>query len=354
MLSRIATFAAPARREFMIGTMQTQLNRLVNEVSTGRKADPMAELGSGASLLYQLQAQSDRQGALRTSITMASHRLDTAQAALTSLEGITRTVANTVQGWTSSMNQGMAVVAEQASSTMNTAVNLLNTSHVGGAVFGGSVSDTPPMRASDAPGGMEEMAETVLNAAVAAKGGPLDQSDIAALMEDFERVFNDTHPDPDLRYSGGAYVGATDGTPTRVMIGTSQSMQYDTSASQAPFRDLMRGLSMLSLLDVATSRMDETGKKELLSKAGTVLRSASNDLTVLQGSLGAIQGRLSDAADAQRTAAQATEVRILSYVEADSYGNATKISMLQTQMQATYALTAQISQLSMVRYMPSV
>jgi len=56
----------------------------------------------------------------------------------------------------------------------------------------------------------------------------------------------------------------------------------------------------------------------------------------------------------QRTAAQATETRILSYVEADSYGNATKISMLQTQLQATYALTAQISQLSMVRYMPSV
>ncbi len=357
MFSRIATFTGPTQRGYLIGAMQSRLNQLTNEVSTGQKTNPAGSMGNGASLLYQLQAQSDRQDALQTSITTAAQRLDTVQTALTSLAGITATVTNTVQSWTSAMNQGMSVVASQARSTMNTSINLLNTSFAGGAVFGGTAGDTAPMRAADASGGLLDVAAGALDAAVQAKGAPLTKSDIDALIngtDGLASTFTDANSDAAANYAGAAYVGSTDGKPTSVILGASQTVQYDASASQPAFRQLMQGLSMLSLLDAPSTQLDDGAKKELLTQAGAVMMKAENALTVMQGALGAIQARLGDAADAQRSAAAATQTQILSYVESDSYGNSTKISMLQTQLQATYQLTSQISQLSLVRYMPSV
>ena len=110
---------------------------------------------------------------------------------------------------------------------------------------------------------------------------------------------------------------------------------------------------MLSMLNAQSSQLDTSAKSELLSQAGKILATAQSELTAVQGSIGAVQSSLSSASDSQKSAAAATQAQILTYVQADNYSNASQISMLQTQLQATYTLTSQISQLSLVRYMPS-
>jgi flagellar hook-associated protein 3 FlgL len=355
-MDRISSYGGAISLGYRINTMQSQLNQLVAEESSGQKTNPAASMGTSAALLYQLQSQSDQQTGLQTALTLSSQRLDTAQTALTSLASTVQTVALAAQGITAGGDSGLSAVGSQATSTISQVLSLLNTGFLGAGVFGGNSGVANPMKAADAPGGLSDITQNILGAAVSANGAPLSQSDINALINGpngIASVFNDTNSDPAQRYSGAIYSGSTDSQPTKAIIGTNQTEQYDSSASQPAFRNLLKGLSLLSMLNAPSSQIDDTGKTELLSQANTLLGAAQQQLTTLQGGLGTVQASLSSAVTAQQSAASATQAQILTYVQADSYGNATQISTLQTQLQATYSLTSQISQLTLVHYLPT-
>jgi flagellar hook-associated protein 3 FlgL len=196
----------------------------------------------------------------------------------------------------------------------------------------------------------------VLNAAVSAKGGALSQADVNNLLNGpngLSSVFDGTNSNTAERYNPAFYTGAEDGKPTTVLIGAIQTLQYNASADQPAFRDLLKGLSVLSMLDAPSSQLDDSAKQRLLSDANSVIGAAQSELTALQGSLGATQAQLQSVVNDQQSAATATQQQILSYEQADTYGDSSKLTALQTQLQATYKLTAQISQLSLVHYMPT-
>ena len=355
MLDRISSFAGSVQRGYQTNSMQSQLNQLVAELASGQKSNPEASLGTSAALLYQLQSQSDQQTGLQTAITTGSQRLDTAQTALTSLASVVQTMTTAAQG-TVGIDVNPTAISSQATSSIGQVLGLLNTSFLGSGVFAGNNGASQPMQAADAQGGLSSIAQNSLSAAVSAKGGPLSKADISTLIDGangLSSVFNDTNADPAHRYTGAIYTGSSDGKPTEVMVGANQTVSYDASANQPAFRDLLKGLSMLAMLNAPSSQLDDSGKAELLSQAGKVLATAQNELTSVQGSIGAAQSSLSAAADAQKSAAAATQAQILTYVQADNYGNSSQISMLQTQLQATYTLTSQISQLSLVHFMPA-
>jgi flagellar hook-associated protein 3 FlgL len=355
MLERISSYSGSVLRGYQTNSMQSQLSQLVAELSSGQKTNPEASLGTSAALLYQLQSQSDQQTGLQTAITTGAQRLDTAQTALSSLGSVVQRMTLATQG-VPGIDVDVAAVGSQATSTIGQVLGLLNTSFGGRGVFAGNSGASQPMQGADAPGGLSSITQGTLDAAVSAKGGPLSQSDITSLIngpDGLSSVFDDTNSDPSHRYGRAIYSGSTDGKPTEVIIGASQSVRYDASANQPAFRDLLKGLSMLSMLNAQSSQLDTSAKSELLSQAGKILATAQSELTAVQGSIGAVQSSLSSASDSQKSAAAATQAQILTYVQADNYSNASQISMLQTQLQATYTLTSQISQLSLVRYMPS-
>jgi flagellar hook-associated protein 3 FlgL len=340
--------------DYVVQSMQTEMNQLVNEVSSGQKANPTQAMGTNAALLYQLQFQSDQQTALQTAVTTASQRMDTIQTALTSIGSEVQTVATAAQEWSSNTAQGYGVLGNQAAGTMSQILGQLNTSYAGSGVFAGDTGSVAPMQAADAPAGPVAAVNAVLANAVAAKGGPLTAADVAGLLtgsNGLDSVFTDSNSNPALNYQNAFYTGSTDGKPTTVLISPGQTVSYNASANQAPFRSLMQGLSMLSLLSAPSSQLDDTAKSAILTAATTQIGSAQRDMTTLQGTLGATQAQLSSAADTQKTAASATQSQILTFVQADTFSDSTRLTTLQTQLQATYMLTAQISQLSLVHYM---
>ncbi len=355
MLNLVGSFAGSGQFSYQVGSMQNQINQLVAEISSGQKTNPEASLGTNAALLYQLQSQSDQQTGLHTSITTASQSLDTAQTALTSLASTVQTITTAAQGIGAGDSSGIGPIASQANSTIQQVMALLNTNYLGVGVFSGDNGAAQPMTSADAAGGLSSITQNVLSAAVSAKGGPLSAGDISSLIDSpngLSSVFNDTNSDPTQRYSGAVYTGSTNGTPTTVLIGVNQKVQYDASANQPAFRDLLKGLSMLSMLSAPSTQLDSSAQTQLLSQASSVLSKAQNEITNLQGSLGGVQSSLTAAATAQTAAATATQAQIANYVQADTYTDSTQLTQLQTQLQATYSLTSQISQLSLVHFMP--
>lgn len=357
MSDRISSFAGPMTQDYLIQAMQSQLNTLTTEVSSGTVANPAASMGANAASLYRLQADATEQNALQNSTTAAGDQLTAIQDALSSMATAVQTVATATINSASSTPEGQTALAEQATSTMSQVLNLLNTQYDGSSLFAGDATNTVPMVSADAAGGPQDTINAVLNAAVTANGGPLSSSDIDALINGpngLASVFNNTNSNPALNYNSAFYTGSTDGQPTQVMIGVNQTLQYNVSANQPAFTDLLQGLSMLSMLSAPSSQLDDTAKSALLQQAGTLINQAQSELTTQQGQLGVVQAQLQQVSDTQQAAYNATTQQITTLEQANTTSDATQLSTLQTQLEASYEVTAQISQLSLVHYMPTL
>ena len=357
MSDRISSFSGAMSQRYLIQSLESQFNTVTNEASSGTLANPAASMGADAASLYRLQVDANEQNTLQTTTTSAGNRLDAIQNALTSMASSVQTIATAAINNESATPQGETVIAEQATSTMSQVLALLNTQYDGSAVFGGDATTGLPMVSATAPGGPQDTVNAVLNAAVSAKGGPLSSSDIDNLINGpngLASVFSNTNGNPAQNYNGAFYTGATDGQPVTVLIGLNQTLQYNTSANQPAFTGLLQGLSMLTMLSAPSTQLDDTAKSALLQQAGALIGQAQNELTMQQGQLGTVQAQLQQVATTQQSAYNATTMQITTLEQADPATEATKLSALQTQLQASYEVTAQISQLSLVHYLPNL
>jgi flagellar hook-associated protein 3 FlgL len=360
MSGRISSYAGPMEMDSLIQTMTGKLNQLVAEVSSGKVANPAQTMGTSASLLYQLHAEFDQQTELQTSVGVASQRLDAVQSVLSGIGSIAQNVSNTgfeteANGTNNVSDSGATTLAEQAQGAMQQILGQMNTTYAGSPLFAGNGTQVP-MQAADATGGPIDTMNAILNSAVTAKGGPLSASDIDTLVngtDGIASVFSDTNSVAAHNYSGAFYTGNTASQPTSVLIGASQTVQYNVQGNQPAFRNLMKGLSMLSLAGAPSNQLDGSAKGELISQGLQVLSNAQSELTEMQGSIGNTQAQMQSAISLQQSAANVTQQQIAGYEQANMTQDATDISSLQTQLQASYELTAEISQLSLTHYMPA-
>ncbi|MGA3005925.1 MAG: flagellin [Acetobacteraceae bacterium] len=358
MSGRISTIAAPLQQEYLMQAMNSQLNTLTAEASSGLKVNPAGSMGNDAALLYSLQMQADQQNTLQTTATNAGNQLDAAQDALNSIASAVQTIANASINTATTSAQGQAAVATQASSTMSQVLDLLNTQYDGNALFAGDATSTPPMQSANAPGGPLAAVNAVLSAAVTANGGqPLTAANVQSLLtgpNGLSSIFNNTNSNPALNYNSAFYTAPDDGKPTQVLIGQNQSLSYSVKGNQPAFTNLMQGLSMLTLLAAPSTQLDSTAKSAILTQATSVIGQAQNDLITQQGQLGAVQEQLQQVATAQQTAASNTTQQITKFEAADQTAVATQLSALQTQLQASYQVTADLSQLTLSHYLPTL
>jgi flagellar hook-associated protein 3 FlgL len=355
MSDRISSFAGSYAFDYQLQSMQSQLTTVTGEIASGLQANPTAALGTNAALLYQLNAQEDQEATLQTTINTASNRLDTAQTVLSSIASMAQTLSNAalLAGTPGTdPDETYSVLAQQATSAISSVLGQLNTSSAGGSIFGGD-SAAPPMQSPDAPDGPMAAIQTTLNNAVASAGGPLTQSNVSTLLDGLSSMFSDSNGSPAPNYTGAFYVGSSDGKPTTVLTGASQQLQYTAAANQPAFRDLLQGLSMLSMLNAPSSQLDDTAKAALVTQATSLLGTAQGELTGVQGSLGAVQTQMQDAVKQQQAVASATQQQIAGYELTNTDADSTTLSMLQTQIEASYQITSQISQLSLVHYLPA-
>ena len=355
MTSRVSSFGAPMQQQYLLQSLQARLDTLTAEVSSGKKANP-AVSGDAASI-YRLQAEADQQTVLQTAATTAGTRLDVMQNAMTSIGTALQTIATATINSGSSEPDVQAAIATQASSAMSQVMNLLNTQYNGSALFAGDATSDVPMQSPDAPGGAIDTVNAVLNAAVTAKGGPLSASDVTALLtgpDGLSSVFDNSNSNPAQRFNAAFYVAPDDGKPTKVLIGVNQTLQYSVKGNQPAFTDLLKGLSMLTMLSAPSTQLDASAKSAILQQATTVISQAQGELTAQQGQLGAVQAQLQQIADTQKAAASATAQQVATMLGADVTGDSVQLSALQTQLQASYQVTSLLSQLTLSHYLPNL
>jgi len=310
LLARLADNGAAIRRQLDTATTQS---------STGRIAESYGGLGVGAKTSLDLRPQVAHAAAWQANIDGASGRLGVAQSALGSISAIAAEFfakAGALNGLIASEADSIAATARVALQRVS---QLLN-SKVGDVyVFAGQDTGNPPV---------PDTSVGAVSAAVLA---------------------SDTATAPFSASLGTAAPTIEVGEGQRVQVGLLANRNTLTP-SAAPttgsyMRDILRALATL------TTATAGPGLQALAADTRARLGSAVGAIAVESGALGDVQSSMA----ARRTQLGETVVALNAQVsgaeEVDLAATLSRVSLLQTQLQVSYRLTAGAKDLSLAHYL---
>lgn len=313
---------------------KNDLNRLAEELASGRKADISAALKGDFSLLADIERQLTVMESYDIVSKDAQVFTDAAQTTLEKIQSNSSALAKSlVTASVAGLEAPLDAVVTEAGDDFDALIGALNTSVGGSSLFAGTATDRgATISAADM------MAQ--LSAAVA---GSATISDIITTVDDW------------FMAAGGGfettgYVGsANDLSPFR--LSETETAEFTVRADDTELRALMRDTALAALAGDAGLALNAVEKKQLVSHAGEALLTQQDDLTNLRADLGFEQARIDDAAT--NSAAQQTSLSMAKndLVSSDPVEIAGQLQAVETQLEMIYTVTARLSKLSLVNYL---
>lgn len=299
-------------------TVRRQLDAASMRASTGRVAETYAGLGSGAKTSLNLRPQVTHAAAWQANIDGATGRLDVAQSALRRISAIASEFyakAGALNGLVPSEADSIATSARLALEQVG---QLLNSKFGDVYVFAGQDTANPPVPDTSA---------AVVGAAVLA---------------------SDTATSPFSATLGTAPPAIEGGEGQRVQVGLLANRNTLT-ASAAPstggyMRDILRGLATLATATAGP------GLPALAADTRARLGSAVGAIAVEAGALGDVQSSLVARRTQLDEVVTALTGQVATTEDVDLAATLTRISLLQTQLQASYRIIAGVKDLSLAQY----
>jgi len=308
---------------------QSETARL--EVATGRIADPELKLGADAGAANLLRRALDGIAAHRTAIGRADLRLGAVQSVISDVSNGAQALDAQLLG---AIGRGdettIANLGVEAKAAFDKAVSRLNVRVEGRSLFSGDAVDKPAL--TDGNKLFADVAQIYANA-----------SDAVQLETDLDAYFND----PAGGFATNIYTGGA-GAPSALSIADGESVIGDVKANDPAFKDVLRGLAVIA---AAGSAAPSQYRDEALAAAGAHALDGATALNDVGARIGIEQQRIGAAA----TRLDAEEVALSSAYDAkvgvDSYEAASRLQALENQLQASYLLTARLSQLTLTNYL---
>ena len=331
-----------------VRAIQEQLGRKQIEVASGKIADIGLQLGhrAGEVVTYRqtLAAATGQQSAN----TITALRLQSSQNALADIGRIANGFLDAILA-----ARGSAIANDQLDAQARTAMTALadrlNSNAGGEFLFAGINSGEAPVVDYFAADG--NTARVSLLQAFQSRFGfpPTDPSVAAITPEDMSNFISNELAS---QFSDAAWSAnwskATRETPT-AMIGPSEKQEVGVSANEPPFRRLAQALAMV--VDLGGSSLKDATRAVVLQKATDLAGSAQAGIPSGAARLGLAQQRIQQA-DSQLALKVGIVTQQLSALEdADPYTTATDLNELMRRLEASYATTARIRNLSILEYL---
>lgn len=125
--------------------VQTKLNTLTNQASTGDVSTTYAGLGSGATTSLELNASVAHLQTWQNNISAATGNMDVTQTAMTQIQSIASNLLSRLDDLEGADGSEIATVAATAQSDLAQVANLLNSTNGTTYVFAGTDSSNPPV-----------------------------------------------------------------------------------------------------------------------------------------------------------------------------------------------------------------
>jgi flagellar hook-associated protein 3 FlgL len=346
----ISTLATHLQLNSSIRTLQRQLLDAQKELSTGRKADLVAALRDRAAEDIDLRNALNEITEFKGTAEVVASRMDTMQTALGGVRDIAGDMRNLAL--TSRDAVSRRYLQEAAATALDRIASFLNTQVAGRMLFSGIETDTSPMQTANAVNsGTGVSPQQAVNQVVANLGPIVDAASALAVANGADGVgsiFDDTNSDPNLRYATTFYNGADSGSVT-ARLDRGYQLDYGVRADDPAFRELQQGLYMLSSVpsgsvpdDAFTAWQDEAVKH---------LNAGFQGIIDLSAGLGYQQSVVNEVMIGHEATIVQANNQIATLEAADPFQTAMRLSQLQSQLEATFSITARLKDLTLTKFL---
>ncbi len=344
--SFVSTSAISQALRYQLSKAQAELTRAQKEVQTGRVADIGLALGTKTSISVSFTRDMDRMSGIIDSNALVSARLSATQNALSQVSSSAQTYLSALTN--ASSGSGLSAVTQDAAQTMlDQLTTILNQSFNGEQLFAGINTDVKPLTNYSAAG---SPAKAAFDTAFLAHFG-FAQSDPAAanISNTAMSTFIDTVVTPQFFGAGWA---ANWSSATDQSIVSRITLNETTSTSVSANNDGIRGLMMAATMvaDLFDSQVGAGGREALISKAVSLVGESIGKLANLQAMTGISEKRVKDASERLQMQVDLYETQLGKMVGVDPYEASTRVTDLLSHIETSYALTARIQQLSILRF----
>jgi flagellar hook-associated protein 3 FlgL len=322
-----------ARTNRITDQLKTQLERTSVEAITGRREDITAATGGNvgsAHLLKKALDDVDRQAQI---FSTSATRLDLMSQAL---KGTRETVNDLdIRGLAAlTLNDDTAinVLIDEAETSLRQVFSMLNVNHGDRNLFSGAATNQQSLNDVD----------TFLNDVKAIIAGGTTPADIATALDTY-------FDDPAGGFQTNIYGGSTQNVAA-LPLADNTRVEFTARADNQEIKDVLRGLATLAASD--SSAFDRRS-----TEYSDFFRGATDKLT--KGLLGVVEreANLGITSNLISKNEELNEFERITLTKAyndatgrDQYEAANELKLLETQLQASYTLTARLSELTLVNY----
>ena len=348
LVSSFSLSSAPRSAVFRI---QDELRNAQKEVTTGRFADVGLTLGSRTNQTVSLRVERESAIRIQEANTLIGQRFDTMQ---TALESIAKTGENLLASLISNgpADAGISASVQQAKAGLQQFMGAINAASGSRFLFSGAATDQPALAFTKVAGGVassyedSSTAKKAVNDALTA-AAPASAADLEAFLDG---AFNDLFKVPEPSDGTGWDMWSkADPSPVVNRISDSETLDVSYPASDEAFRNIVKAYVMIS--DLGAKTMDEEQRQLLTSRAVETLSLGLSQLTEIRAEIGGKQSRLEITNETLGTRKNVLTMSISSFEDVDAYEASTRVTTLTNLLEASYALTARISRLSIMNYL---
>ncbi len=313
--------------------LKMSLNRLTNELASGRVSDLSARVKGDLAGIGHLESNLSRLSADMQVAKETASLLNFTQQSLGRVTSESGRIARDVLEIPAPRSaNNIADLSEAARQAFSTVVSALNGSLSGKSVFSGDNVTAPALADAD----------TVLadiSIAVAGSTTPAD------LKTEIDNWFNDP--------AGGFETTAYLGSPVpRSPVSLSSGDEVDASvlANNAAIKNVLAGLAFMSMASSYAGFADPAARDEVVALAADDLLTAERGMIDLQEKVGREEFKLEQISVRMTSETASLRIARTEMLEADPFETASALDQVQTQLELHYTLTARVSRLSLAQY----
>jgi len=333
ILSALPDLLTFRRQTSLTSDLKARLETTSREAVTGRREDIAQIVRGDVGGVYLLEKALDDIELDGRINAISGARIDLMSSTLSAVRGavdgldITGLAALTIPD-----SFGLGTVAQQAEANLRSVMSLLSTSHGERKLFSGDATDQIPLASPE-----KLLADIVSIMQM--------ESDPASIETALDTYFND----PAGGFAQDIYQGGSESAPPSFLADGSR-IEFGIKADDLALRDTLRGLAVMATAQ--SSDFDITGNEfaAVFTGGTSVLGKGTGAVIKLESNLG-IYADLLENADAQQAAERLVLGQALNAVVGrDQYEAAAELKQLETQLEASYLITARLANLSLTNF----
>lgn len=313
--------------------VRTELLRLSDELSSGRKSDVTSAVSGDFGALSSIEGSLARFTAYGLATREAALTLGGAQAALGLVQtNMTELAGPLLMSLGSEQPSLVDTAAADARVRFDAVVAALNTRLADRTLFAGAATDGPALAS----------AETMLDGVMLAIAPETTADGVAAAVQAWF--------DPGGGFDAAGYLGAAS-PASAVPIADGETVDQPVTAADPELRRTLAAFAMAAILDRGALAGQTAERADLANRAGEALLNAERGVVDLRTRIGTREDEADRARARTEAGIAALDLARAEILSADPFETATRLKAAEAQLEALYTLTARLSRLSLTEYL---